>query len=38
MNWRLPPRLRRWRLVWPDEAGIGGEIVSARLRILDVSP
>ena len=23
LSWRLPPRSRRWRLVLPEEAGIG---------------
>lgn len=23
LSWRSPERLRRWRTVWPDEAGIG---------------
>ena len=23
MAWRWPPRSRRWRLVWPEEAGMG---------------
>ena len=25
LSWRSPPRLRRWRTVWPEEAGIGAE-------------
>src|SRR5680860_1238051 len=38
--WRLPPRLSRWRLVLPDDAGIGqtphslAKAASERIRLL----
>lgn len=38
MSWRLPPRLRRWRLVWPDEAGMGAVPLIAAKAAVECSP
>jgi hypothetical protein len=29
LSWRSPPRFRRWRVCWPDDAGIGQAPASA---------
>ena len=32
LSWRSPPRFRRWRIVWPEEAGIGAAPPAWRRR------